>query len=887
MLKHFTVACFLFPAFTAPAQYLETFSTPNKGYLLNQVDDFSSVNWSLSAWANQPPATTGRDAEDYFQTTAAGVLESIDLDQEVCWESPLINTAAAPTVTLAVDLSWAGFDTDFNGNPCTEASLDYIKVQYSVNGGPYLTLPNMAGGSACATIGYVFGTAGAPFSGAMTVTQGGIPGGSNLRIRVCVNTNANAEIVAIDNVSVPTAGVTLGCTAPALAAAVTNITCGGPNSGAVDLSVSGGIPGYTYLWNNGNTQQDLANVAAGIYTVTVTDAAGCTATAGATVASAPFSVNTHIGPATCAGLPDGEIDLIVSGGAPPYTYDWTDLPGTGNPENRSGLLAGTYTVTVSDNGICTASASATVPVAPAGPYLETFDADGKGLLPGSTCTGPDAASCSNSNLFGVNWNIYSPDTLLGIETDDYFHTAGGRLEGSDFDQTICWETPAIDIDPPGAGVAFSVDLGWTGFDTEPPGPNPQDLIADHIDVEYSVDGGPWVRLPNQAGGGLTGHTVVYVNGSGSNLGGNVTVSAAGISGNVLRIRVCGYLNASAETISIDNVSAPSANGLYCPLPELGLTVSDALCFGGSDGIVNISVSGGTPGYTYLWSNGTMTEDLSGVPAGVYTVTVTDNAGYTITAMATVGEPAPVAATPVYDNFVCPGLEAVLTVTNFAGGAGAPYLFSINSGVLLDPAFPVSVGAGLYFLTYFDRLNCSAHDTISIAEYAPSNAVIAGPDTVCVNVPGAYSLPGNFSDYQWAASNNGTIASGQGTGNVQALWADPGSSILSVYFNNADNCPDTAVLNLFADICVGATDITLPGVQVSPNPFGHWLAMQFDRAVQPGTRLSLHDAQGRLLTERADIPAHTRLETAHLPAGVYWLKIVEGNRTGIWQVVKTE
>lgn len=887
MLKPFTVACFLCLAFAAPAQYLETFSIPNKGYLLNQADDFNGVNWSLSAWANQPPATTGRDAEDYFQTTAAGVLESIDLDQEVCWESPLINTAAAPAVSLAVGLSWAGFDTDFTGNPCTEASLDYIKVQYSVNGGAYVTLPNVAGGSACATVGYVFGTAGAPFSGAMTVTQAGIPGGSNLRIRVCVNTNANAEIVTIDNVSVPTPGVTLGCTAPTLATAITNVTCGGPNSGAVNLSVSGGTPGYTYAWSTGNTQQDLANVAAGIYTVTVTDAASCTATASATVASAPFSLNTHIGPATCAGLPDGEIDLIVSGGAPPYTYNWADLPGAADPENRGALLPGTYTVTVSDNGICTASASATVTVASPGPYLETFSVDGKGLLPGSTCTGPDAASCSNSNLFGVNWHIYSPDTLLGIETDDYFHTTGGRLEGSDFDQTICWESPAIDIDPPGAGAAFSVDLGWTGFDTEPSGPNPQDLIADHIDVEYSVDGGPWVRLPNQAGGGLTGHTIVYINGAGSNLSGSATVTAGGINGNVLRIRVCGYLNANAETLHIDNVSVSEANGLYCPLPELGLTVSDALCFGGSDGIINISVSGGTPGYTYLWSNGATTQDLNGVPAGVYTVTVTDNAGYAITATATVGEPTPVTALPVYDSFVCPRQETVLTMMNFSGGAGAPYSFSIDFGVPLDPMFPVSVGAGTHILTYFDRLSCTTHDTIFVAEYPPSNAVITGPDTVCVNVAGTYILPGNFSDYQWVASSSGSIASGQGTGDVQALWTDPGNGTLSVYFNNSNSCPDTAVLNLFVDICVGTTEITLPGVLVSPNPFSGWLTVQFDRAVKPGARVQLTDAQGRLMAEMADIPEYTRLQTAHLPAGVYWLKIVEGNRAGVWQVVKTD
>ncbi len=135
MIKTALAALLLCLTLNSYAQYQKTFSTPNKGCLLNYVDDCSGVDWTLNPWATQPPAAFGRDDLDYFQTTAAGVLECIDLDEEVCWESPLLNTVLAPTVSFSVDLSWAGFDTDVAGNPCTEASLDYIKVEYSVNGG--------------------------------------------------------------------------------------------------------------------------------------------------------------------------------------------------------------------------------------------------------------------------------------------------------------------------------------------------------------------------------------------------------------------------------------------------------------------------------------------------------------------------------------------------------------------------------------------------------------------------------------------------------------------------------------------------------------------------------------------------------------------------------
>ncbi|MCC6463663.1 MAG: T9SS type A sorting domain-containing protein [Saprospiraceae bacterium] len=744
----------------ASAQYLETFSTPNKGYLLNQLNDLSGLDWALSPWASQPPAAFGRDIDDYFQTTAAGLLEGIDFDQEVCWESPLINTAAAPTVSLSVELGWEGFDADISGNPCTEASLDYIKVQYSVDGGAYTTLPNIAGGNACATVGYTFGAPGAPFSGNMTAAQAGVSGGSNLRIRVCANMNSNTEIVRIDNVSIPTAGVTLGCTAPTLSATASHITCGGPNSGGIALSVAGGTPGYTYAWSNMATQEDLTDLSAGTYTVTVTDAGGCTATATATVETHPFSVETQSGAATCAGLSDGEIDLNVNGGTPPYTYSWSDLPAAGDPQDRSALLPGTYSVSVSDSGGCTGSASATVAVAPAGPYVETFSIDNKGLLGGSVCSGPSAGTCTNSNLFGVNWNIYGLTPLLGIEPDDYFSTSGGKLEGKDFDQVICWESPVVDIDPPGTGAAFSVDLSWSGFDQEPPGPTPQDLIADHIDVEYSTDGGAWTRLPNQVGGGLTGHSIVYLNGSGSNLTGSQTLSASGISGSSLRIRVCGFLNADAETMSIDNVSVPSSGGLYCPVPELSTASTPATCFGGKDGAVDLTVSGGSPGYTYQWSNGANTEDLSGLGAGQYAVTVTDNLGYTVITVAIVEEATeivvqadPANSLPILCFGGSDGLLAVL-----ASGGAPGYTFEWSNGQLTESAGNLSSGA--YSVTATDSKGCTGSlINILLADPAPvqgfllyETAVCAGAQTlVAVDTifgggggPYQYSLDGGLS-----------------------------------------------------------------------------------------------------------------------------------------------
>ena len=109
-------------------------------------------------------------------------MESIDLDQEVCWESPLMNIGSAGTVSLSVGLSWVGFDVDVMAGGCLG---DYIRVLYSVNGGAFTMVPNVVGGNSCATVAYPFSGPPGPHNGSTTVTQGGITG-TTLKIRVCV-----------------------------------------------------------------------------------------------------------------------------------------------------------------------------------------------------------------------------------------------------------------------------------------------------------------------------------------------------------------------------------------------------------------------------------------------------------------------------------------------------------------------------------------------------------------------------------------------------------------------------------------------------------------------------------------------------------------------------
>jgi len=647
-----TLLIFFAIVYPTNAQYSEPFSTANKGYKLSCANDFTGMNWTLSAWdaGGTCQVADPRDPTDYFNTTAAGKLECIDLDQEVYWESPLINTTAANPVSIKMDLTWVGFDTDVMANNCL---TDYIRVEYSVNGGAYVMIPNVAGGNACATVAYPYENPGTSYSGSVSINHTGVTGGSTLKIRVKVFTNANAEIVTIDNVSVPEAGVTTGCAAPLLSTVVTQVGCSNPNSGAIDLSVSAGTPGYTYLWSNGATTQDLTNKPVGTYTVTVTDAASCSATTSATISNAPAIVlTTQVLDVSCTGMTDGEIGLDVSGGVPGYTYDWSN-DGPETPDNDAqdliGVATGTYTVTVTDASGCTATKSATIAVQPIAAYNEQFNLANKGYLANYV-----------DDFAAVDWTMSGwspqPPALFGRDADDFFRTSGGVLVGEDFDQEICWTSPLIDLN---TGTQFSVYLAWTGFDVQ---------SDEYINVKYSINSGAYVTIPNVIGGGVG--TIQYA--AGLDQSGSTTITKTGLSGSTIQIQICGQFNANLESMTIDNVSVPNSKP-YCPCtaPTFTSCPNSPILSNTSPGQCNsvvtynvVATGNPTPTYTYVFTGATIG---SGSGTGSGSTFLKGNTVVTVTATNACGAPTCVFTVTVEDDdipvLVCSTLTTINLMTD--------------------------------------------------------------------------------------------------------------------------------------------------------------------------------------------------------------------------------
>jgi hypothetical protein len=142
-------------------------------------------------------------------------------------------------------------------------------------------------------------------------------------------------------------------------ASITRVLCDGGNEGGIKLNPAGGTAPYTALWSNGESGLSLTDLAPGVYSATVIDANGCNKdTTISLEAASTYSIETSVTNATCDGAASGSAQVnIVNGTTPPYTYLWS----TGDTiETLNNIVAGTYSVTVSDSLDCLRDATATV-----------------------------------------------------------------------------------------------------------------------------------------------------------------------------------------------------------------------------------------------------------------------------------------------------------------------------------------------------------------------------------------------------------------------------------------------------------------------------------------------------------------------------------------------
>jgi len=519
----------------------------------------------------------------------------------------------------------------------------------------------------------------------------------------------------------------------ALSTVVTDAnSCLGTN-GLIDLTVTGGTGPFTYIWSDGGTNQDLVNLTTGAYTVTVTDAAGCTKTASATVGQASvFTLSAVVTASTACAFSNGAIDLTVTpGGA--YTHIWSN---GGTTEDLTVLQPGNYTVTVSGGGTCTAVGTYNVPNNPNNPIASAI------FVP-STC------DLNNGSIDASVTGGVAPYTTLwsnGATTQDLSNIPAGFYEMTVTGANGCTNTLSVDVTNNNLTFNLIEIIFANTVCIGPPNGSINLVVTPPGSYNYGWSNG----ATSQSINGLLPGTYA------------VTVSAGGSC-------------TQTEIYTVpDQSNAPNINS----------TITDASC-NGNDGAIDLTVTGGTPVYAYLWAGGNTSQDQNGLVSGTYTVTVTDAASCTQTASVTVGQTSDLFVSAVKTNVLCfDGNNGTIDLTTTGTATPFNYLWS-NGAITADIS---GLAAGTYTLTVTDANLCSktisttiTQPTDLILNWTVNNVSCFGGSNGAVNLTPSGGSP--VYTYSW--SNTATT---QDLSNLPV-------GIYTVTVTDSNNCTETAIASV--------------------------------------------------------------------------------------------
>ena len=236
------------------------------------------------------------------------------------------------------------------------------------------------------------------------------------------------------------------CASLAATVSGTPTTCGNA-TGSATATPTGGVGPYTYLWSNSGTTATVNNLAAGTYTVTVTDANSCTQVSTVIInnSNGPSTSNTSVTNVSCNGAANGSITITPSGGTSPYTYMWSNSATTATV---TGLAGGVYTVTVSDATLCTAIASVTI-------------TEPSALATNATASNESCQSCSDGSATATPTGGTSPYTYAwsnGGTTQTINFLAPGTYTVTVTDANGCTQNQTVTVAPFIVGINDVVDI---------------------------------------------------------------------------------------------------------------------------------------------------------------------------------------------------------------------------------------------------------------------------------------------------------------------------------------------------------------------------------------------------------------------------------------------
>jgi len=401
--------------------------------------------------------------------------------------------------------------------------------------------------------------------------------------------------------------------------------------------------------------------------------------------------------ASCYNSSNGSINITPpNNGTPPYSYEWSNGATT---EDISGLIASTYSLTITDGNSCTTTFSFNV----TSPSLINISITPIPI----TCYGESNGSITATPSGGTPG--YSYLWSNGATTNTITNLSAGTYSLTVTDANSCTLSTSFNLTQP-------VELTTEIID--------QDVTC------FGASNGMATAVPN---GGTPGYEYEWSNS-------NTNSSISNLSPGTYDVTVTD-INGCSVTGSVE-ISEP-------PLLTLSTSSQNVTCYGAMNGSATVTPSGGTPGYSYLWSNGSSTSTISNLNPGMYMVTVPDTHACTITASVVITGPTALVLTLTGNNVSCYGDSNGWIDADVSGGiAGYTYLWS--TGMTTDSI--ANLAAGIYELTITDASGCTLASDYEVYDPPLIIAQLISSLTICNDSTGSAHI----------------IAIG-GTGSLSYLW----------------------------------------------------------------------------------------------------------------------
>jgi len=603
------------------------------------------------------------------------------------------------------------------------------------------------------------------------------------------------------------------------------VLCNGGSTGTASVHISGGNEPYSYQWDDplSQTGQTANMLTTGDYTVIITDDNGCQVDAVVSVEEPePLSVSFETTDALCNGSSDGVLTALPEGGTEPYSYEWEDGQTT---ETASGLSAGDYGFTLTDANGCMLESSTSVEE-PATEVSLTFEQTNMGCFGQQDNEVTATASGGTGSNFTYEWSDgQAPALAIGLDTLSYTVTATDEngceavasFTPSDLEQIdfLIIDTPPscngytdgrLGINQVSGGGGEEVEdytIEWSSGDTGPTAEGLSGGIAYSVTVT-SPQGCQHVRSrtlqqPLEINFSLSGEDVLcFGNADG-------TASVEDIQGEFEPYSYSwsdGQDEATATGLSAgeygitvtDAAGCFNSSSISIEEPEelnIEFSTEDTPCFGSGEGSIMAASKGGTPAYTYEWSTGDTQPSLSGLGAGTYELTVTDQNGCTDIITAAVEQPDPIQASFDTEDPSCFGASDG-SISIAASGGTIPYRYSLDGDFFVGSSMLIALEADDYQVSIRDANGCMVTNQVSL-ENPPEFMVNAGSDSYTIILGDSIRLYGSAEnaagmvDFVWEPPYEGTLS----CTNCKNTTAMPNVSILyQLYGIDENGCEDT-------------------------------------------------------------------------------------------------